>query len=336
MKARIPKQLTWWLALILLLSFCPARHRALAAEQLTVLHSAMAMSQSMPWIAQEIGLFQKYNLDLKLVFIGTSSLATAALLGGDADVAVAGAVGFVRAFVQGATEVVFIGGGKNILTHSIVASPAVQKPEDLRGKRIGVTRIGSNGHYFVIQVLRHIGLDPARDVIIRQVGAEQQVLTALMNNALDAGSMLSYGPSAVAQGFHYVIYGPDLRIPYVGVGLETRRSVLAKRAPVLGRFMRAMAEAAVVLHKDREFALKVLGKRLRINDRKVVEVLYDAEIMALEHRLDIKPEALQAILDEVSEIDPRAKKVKQQDMVDRRHLDELEKSGFFDRIWAGK
>jgi len=119
-----------------------------------------------------------------------------------------------------------------------------------------------------------------------------------MSGALDAAAMLSYGPSAVAQGFHYIIYGPDLRIPYVGTGLITRRSVLARRSQVLRRFMRAMAEAAVVLHADKEFSLKVLGKRLRVADRKVVESLYDAEIKALEQRLDIRPEALQAILDE--------------------------------------
>ena len=79
---------------------------------------------------------------------------------------------------------------------------------------------------------------------------------------------------------------------------STRRSVLARRSQVLRRFMRAMAEAAVVLHADKEFSLKVLGKRLRVADRKVVESLYDAEIKALEQRLDIRPEALQAILDE--------------------------------------
>ncbi|MBI4528393.1 MAG: ABC transporter substrate-binding protein [Deltaproteobacteria bacterium] len=336
MRALLLKPLNSSLVSILFFFFAFIPDRTVAAERLMALHSAMSMSQSMPWIAQEAGLFNKHKLDFQLVYISTSVLGTAALLGGDAEVAVSGAGGFVRAFVQGAGEIVFIGGVKNILSHSIVAGPRIKNPEDLKGKRIGVTRIGTNVHYFVIQALRHIGLDPARDVVIRQVGGEFQAIAALANDAIDAAAMLSYGPTAIAQGFHYVLYGPNLRIPYVGGGLITRRSILTKRPQILGRFMRAMAEASVILHTDKEFALKVLGRRLRVADRKIVEALYDSEIKALEQRLEIRPEALQAMLDEVSQTDPRARKVKHQDLVDRRYLDELEKSGFFERIWTGK
>ena len=93
-----------------------------------------------------------------------------------------------------------------------------------------------------------------------------------------------------------------------------------------------------VVHVDQIVSdgFQVLGKQLRVDDRKVLEGSYNAEITALERRLDIKPEALQAILDEVSQIDPRAKKVKPQDLMDRRYLDEMEKSGFFDKLWTEK
>jgi len=100
--------------------------------------------------------------------------------------------------------------------------------------------------------------------------------------------------------------------------------------------MRAMAEAAKVLHTDREFSYKVLGKQLQVDDRKVLDSAYNDEIKALEPRLMIKAEALQAILDEVSQVDPRAKKVKPQDLVDSRYLDEMQKGGFFDQLWSSK
>ncbi|MBI2181047.1 MAG: hypothetical protein HYU31_09570 [Deltaproteobacteria bacterium] len=92
----------------------------------------------------------------------------------------------------------------------------------------------------------------------------------------------------------------------------------------------------MILHTDREFTYKVLGKQLRLTDRKILDAAYNAEIKALEPRLVFKPEALQAILDEVAEIDSRAKKIKPQDLVDTRFLDEMEKSGFFDQLWSGK
>ena len=105
---------------------------------------------------------------------------------------------------------------------------------------------------------------------------------------------------------------------------------------MIGQFLRAMAEASKVMHTDREFVYKVLGKYLRINDRSVLDAAYNAEIKALEPRMVIKNEALQAILDEVAQTDPRAKKVKPQELIDTRYLDEMEKSGFFDQLWAKK
>jgi ABC-type nitrate/sulfonate/bicarbonate transport system substrate-binding protein len=64
---------------------------ASAADRLIGLHSAQVMSQSMPWIAQEAGLFKKYDLDFRLVFIPSSPVATAATINGDAEIQVTGA-----------------------------------------------------------------------------------------------------------------------------------------------------------------------------------------------------------------------------------------------------
>jgi hypothetical protein len=99
--------------------------------------------------------------------------------------------------------------------------------------------------------------------------------------------------------------------------------------------MRTMAEAAKVLHTDKEVVIKVLSKYLRIEDRKVLDQAYNAEIKALEPRMELRMEAVQAILDDISPADPRAKKFKPLDLYDRRYLDELEKSGFMDKLWGG-
>jgi hypothetical protein len=97
-----------------------------------------------------------------------------------------------------------------------------------------------------------------------------------------------------------------------------------------------MAEASKFLHTDKEFTYKVLTKQLRVENRNVLDAAYNAEIKVLEQRLEIKLEALQAILEDVAQIDPRAKKVKPQDLIDSRYLDEMDKSGFFDHLWGGK
>lgn len=306
-----------------------------AAEKLTLVNSSLVMSQSAPYIAQEAGLFRKHNLDFQLVYISSSGMVTAAMLAGDAEVALTGAVGFVRAFAQGSTDFVFIGSFKNILTHSIISGAELKRPEDLKGKKIGVTRIGSNSHYFTVQVIRRLGLDPLRDVTFIQTGGATENLAALLNGSIDAATMTAPGDAqAVARGYRFLVYGRDFRLPYAAASFATRRSIMAKRPQVIGQFMRAMAEAAKILHSDKDFVYKVLGKQWRVTDRKVLDAAYDAEIKALEPRLDLRPEAFKAILDEVSEIDPRAKKVKPEDLMDRRFLDEMDKSGFFNKLWA--
>ncbi|HEY6367771.1 MAG TPA: hypothetical protein VI585_23585, partial [Candidatus Binatia bacterium] len=128
----------------------------------------------------------------------------------------------------------------------------------------------------------------------------------------------------------------DLHIPYAAATLVTRRSSLRARAPVIDKFVRVMAEAVKIMFTDKELTYKVLGKQLRISDRKVLDAAYDEEIKVMERRLAFKTEAFQAILDEATKVDPRASKIKPQDLMDRRYLDGLERSGFFDKLWPGR
>ena len=324
-----------WLFLVSVLISAPSA--LLAADRLTTIFSARVMSQSMPWIAEEAGLFKKYNLDFHLVFVASSGIVTAALLGGDADMTLTGGIGNVVAYVWGSTDIVFVGGIKNVMTQSLVAGGAIKRPEDLKGKKIAVSRIGGNTHYFTIQALRRYGLEPNRDFSFIQSGGDPEAFAALVAGQVDAAALTPPTDArALASGFQYVLYGPDLKIPYAATAFVTKRSVIAKRTAVIGQFMKAMAEAAKIEHTDREFVYKVLGKYLRVNDRSILAAAYNAEIKALEPRLVIKNEALQAILDEVAQTDPRAKKVKPQELVDNRYLDEMEKSGFFDQLWAKK
>jgi ABC-type nitrate/sulfonate/bicarbonate transport system substrate-binding protein len=323
------------MALMLSTLIAPAVCRA--ADALVGIHSARVMSQSMPWMAQEAGLFKKYNIDFNLVFISSSSIVTAALLGGDAEMTITGAIGNVAAYVRGSTDVVFVGGVKNTMTQTLVAGGNIKRPEDLRGKKIGVSRIGGNSHYFTIQALRRYGMDATKDVQFIQTGGDPETLAAFMSGSIDVANLTPpTDAQAIAKGYHYVIYGPDLKIPYAATAFVTKRSVIAKRPQVIDNFMHAMAETAKLMHTDREFVYKVLGKYLRISDRNVLDSAYNAEIKVLEPRLVIKPEALQATLDELAQTDPRAKKMKPQELIDTRYLDEMEKTGFFDQLWGKK
>lgn len=310
-------------------------HMVRAADKFTTIYSARVMAQALPWIAEEAGLFKKYNLDHSLVFIASSSIVTAALLGGDPDMTMTGGVGNVIAFARGSTDIVYVGSAKNMMTQNIIAGGNLKRPEDLKGKRIAVSRIGSNSHYFTIQALRRHGLEPNRDYTFLQSGGDPESLTALLTGNIEVACLTPpTDVQALARGYHYVIYGPDLKIPYAATSFVTKRSTIARRPQVMMQYMRAMGEASKILHTDREFVYKVLGKQLRVSDRTILDSAYNAEIRVMEPRLALKAEAFQAILDEVAQTEPKAKSVKPQELTDQRFLNDMEKSGFWDQIWA--
>jgi NitT/TauT family transport system substrate-binding protein len=327
----------YWTSYILLASILlsPAS-RLFAADKVNMIYTARVMSQAYPWFAQEAGLFKKYDLDVPLVFVTPGAPSVAAILSGDSEIAIIGAASITRPFVQGNKDPVLIGGVKSLLTHSILAKPDIKRPEQLKGKRIGVSRIGSNPHYFAVQALRHFGID-SREVSFIQAGGAPETLAALVAQGIDAAVLtVPTDAQALKLGYHYVVYGPDLGIAYAATTITTRRSIIAKRGPVISRVMRALAEAAKIMHTDREYMYKVMAKYLRVDDRKLLEASFNVEGKALEPRLALKLAGIQSTLDEIAPTEPRAKAVKPQEMIDTRYLDEMEKSGFMEQLWGAR
>jgi ABC-type nitrate/sulfonate/bicarbonate transport system substrate-binding protein len=133
-------------------------------------------------------------------------------------------------------------------------------------------------------------------------------------------------------GYNYVIDGREIKPPYVATGFVTLRSVIAKRPKVVSQFMHAMAESLKIMVTDRDLAFRLMAKKIGLTDRKVFDAAYTQELKVLEPRLDIKPIAIQATLDEIAKTDPRAKQVKAEQLIDRRFLEEMEKDGTFERL----
>jgi ABC-type nitrate/sulfonate/bicarbonate transport system substrate-binding protein len=304
-----------------------------AVEKLVGLQSAPSIAMAVPWFAEEARLYPKYDLDFQLVYIASSGIVTAAMSGGNGSVAMAGGEGPIRAFLSGNTDFVFIGSVKNVLTHSIMGKPDIKRPEDLKGKRIGVGRIGGNSHYYAQYAMRQKGMDLALDTNYIQTGGAPETFLALASGAVDAASITTPQDTRAAfQGFNYVIDGRELKPPYVATGFVTLRSVIAKRPKVISQFMRMMAESYKIMRTDRDLAFRLMAKKIGLTDRKVFDAAYTAELKVLEPRLEIKPIAIQATLDEIAKTDPRAKQVKAEQLIVRRFLEEMEKDGTYDRL----
>jgi ABC-type nitrate/sulfonate/bicarbonate transport system substrate-binding protein len=125
-----------------------------------------------------------------------------------------------------------------------MGKPDIKRPEDLKGKRIGVGRIGGNSHYFAQCAMRQKGMDLARDTNFIQTGGAPETFLALSTGAVDAASITTPQDTRAAfAGFNYVIDGRKLKPPYVATGFVTLRSIIAKRPKVISQFMHMMAES---------------------------------------------------------------------------------------------
>ena len=188
----------------------------------------------MPWIADEVGLFKKYDLEFQLVFISSAAMVTAAMLSGDGEVAITGGESITRAFTQGVTELIFVASAQEYPDPQYLGKARNQNSRGSEGQKAGADPAGSNSHYFVIQALRKYGMAPT-DLNFIQTGGQVENLAALLSGAVDAATMTgpSGGGKAMAQGFRYVVYGPDLHIPFAAATLVTRRSSIRTRGPVI-------------------------------------------------------------------------------------------------------
>jgi NitT/TauT family transport system substrate-binding protein len=290
---------------------------------LTVAYSSLVASQSPSWIAKEAGVYDRYGLDVNLVYISSAQQNVAALLAGETDVAISGGTGIITPTLQGA-DIVTFAGTKNQLAGRIMARPEIQSVTDLKGKRVGVTRLGGNSHYMGIVALQKYGMSPDRDVIFIGAGGTPEIVGALTAGSLDAGVIVTPGDYvAEKRGFKPILDMTPMAIPYPATQGTARRALLASKEEAIWRYTQALADAVQLYKDDRELALRIIGDYTRMDDREALETGYEVEraIMASDLRPDLT--AVQAVIDEAAQDEPRAKDTRPEDYVDFRFVDRL-------------
>jgi NitT/TauT family transport system substrate-binding protein len=290
---------------------------------LTIAYSSLVASQSPSWIAQEAGVYDRYGLDVNLVYISSAQQNVAALLSGETDVAISGGTGIIIPTLQGA-DIVTFAGTKNQLAGRIMARPEIHSVTDLKGKRVGVTRLGGNSHYMGIVALQRYGMSPDRDVLFIGAGGTPEIVGALTAGSLDAGVLVTPGDYiAEKRGFPAILDMTPMAIPYPATQGTARRTVLAGKEEGIWRYTQALADAVQLYKDDRELALRIIGEYMKLDDREALETGYEIEraIMASDLRPDLV--AVQAVIDEASADEPRAKDTKPEDYVDFRFVDRL-------------
>lgn len=195
----------------------------LSSQKILVGYSSPSGSQAVVWLSKDAGSFQRQGLDVELIFVPAGSKMTQALLAGDIKIAQVGGVAPISARLRGA-EVKIVAVSYNTLALSLMSQKEIRSLADLKGKRIGITRFGSNSDFALRYVLKKNGI-AEREMVILQFGDPPSTFAALQAGTIQAGIM-SYPTTAVAikKGYKELIEmsqiglefpGPTLPLPIV-------------------------------------------------------------------------------------------------------------------------
>ena len=304
-------------------------------QTLTAFYTAPVVSMAPMWIAKEAGFFKKQGLDVRVVFIGSGPSGTSAVLAGEVDVGIIGGFAPTRAILGGAKGLVIIGQSKNRMTGNIVGKKEIASVQDLKGKRLGIDRIGSNPDMFTQAALSRFQIDPLKDLQYIQLGQIGQGIPALKAGSIDA--LTTGAPHdlfAQRLGFKVILDITALKIPLAATVLVSARGTVERKQPELTKFIRAYAEAIHYFLTNPEGTAQIITKYTKVEDREVVAYAIQSEAKAMERTLQVDPKGIELILGLISKSVPEAASAKTADFYDPRFFTELKDSGFLKRLWG--
>jgi len=321
------------LCLLFLLTMTHSFGDAQPLEKLRVAYTVIAPTQATIWTAKEMGFYAKHGLDVDLVLLVGAPLAVTALVSGETPIVHAGASAVVTSNLQG-SGAVLVAGGANRFPYVLFVTDEIKRVEDLRGKKFGVSRIGSADNAAAITVLNRFGIKET-DVTYVQAGSIPARLAAMQTNALQA-TLLQAPETLKAKeiGMRSLLDFTKLDVEWQQNGVATTRDYIKKKPDTVRRFIRAYVEGSHYNLTNPKGAQKILQKYLAIKDTKSVEESYNEIVAKLTLKVPYPTEpGIQLYLDQLKIKNPKAAQAKPSDFTDTSFLKELESSGFIDKLY---
>jgi NitT/TauT family transport system substrate-binding protein len=313
------------LAPIMIAMFLPG---VVAGAPLRIAYSAISGAIATLWVAQEAGYFKRDALDTELLYIGGGSLLIQSMLNGDVPFAYGPSVPVINAALRGA-DLVFIANTGNALVFSIMSRPEIKQPANLKGKKIGVTRLGGSTDWALDAALKQWGIQ-RRELLVIQTGGMPEGLAGLASGSLDA--VVLSPPSnfrALKAGMHELVDAGQLGIVFPNTPLSTTRSFIKSQQDTVLRFLRGFTQGLNRLRTDKPFSMKVLSKFTKVVDSETLEELY--QTYAVRYSGDPIPYVRAEGVEEILKRTPgkEAQGAKAGEFIDNSLLKNLEQSGWF-------
>jgi ABC-type nitrate/sulfonate/bicarbonate transport system substrate-binding protein len=285
------------------------------------------------WVARDTGIFHKHGIDPTIVNVRNAQVGMSALAGGETQFHVGSATGTSIGAMAGGLDLAFIAGLINKLDGAFVVNSSIRSPADLKGKKIGVQSIGGGVWMFTMLAFEHWGLDPDRDKIQFRILGDQSVQAqAIAQNVIDGGYLsYSYAAQLERQGYRIMADLIKMGIPYQGLGVMAKRSLIDKNPELPERALRALVEAITFVNNPsgKNLVVKSLMKELRLAKTEDAQAGYEMMRVLFEKRIYPNVEGLRNVVRLLGRTSEPIRKLKVEDIVDDRVVRKLEKEGLF-------
>lgn len=291
----------------------------------------------LPWfVAKDARIFEKHGIDFDPVFIGASSALFNAMLSGAADLAGSGGPAVISNILKGG-DIIHITAMVPRFTQSIIVKAEIKKPEDMAGKKIGVSRLGTVTHFALQTALDGYGV---KNVTILQMGGQPEAFAGLSRGSVD-GAVFSppYNFQLKKQGYHELLSPNDLAklTDFITNGIVARRSVAEKDKDTVIKTIKGTAEAIKIIQTDKEFTKKVMNKWMPMKDTDLIEQSYRFATENYAKEGMVPEAALRGMVKQMVQSNLADAKMASATPLtayyDNRYVEEVKRSGFFDQLW---
>jgi NitT/TauT family transport system substrate-binding protein len=301
-------------------------------RKIKVAHAFISAETLPIWVGLDQKLFEKYGLQVEAVPLQTSAQVAPAMASGDVQVALTTGTGELEFDLSGGDHVI-VAGYSNDMRYFLMAKPEVQRVEDLRGKKVGITRRGG-----AIDIAAHIfaerhGMEYGRDMAILELGTAQNQVQGLVAGSVDAAIVaLPTNLLAEREGFHLVEDTKQLGVKNPTNVIAVRRDYLKNNPDVVRDYLKAHVEAVERARKDKALAVRLLGQGTGSDDQDLLEKSYDLWLQDLQDVPYPSPQAIQGALDSIAIEKPEAKSHQPSEFYDDTLVRELDQSGFIKSV----
>jgi len=306
---------------------------ALAPHKVVYTFGGLNERSAILWVARDAGIFHKYGIEPTIVNVRNAQVGMSALAGGESHFHVGSATGTSIGAMAGGLDLAYIAGLINKLDGAFMVNPSIKTPADLKGKRIGVQSIGGGVWMFSMLAFEHWGLNPERDNIQFRIIGDQSVLAqAITQNIIDGGYLgYAYGAQLERQGYRMLGDLMKMGIPYQGLGMIAKRSLIDRTPEIPERTLRAMVETVTYVQNpaNKAAVVRTLVKELRLSKIEDAQAGYEVMRTLYDRRIYPNLEGLRNVVRLLGRSNEQIRKLKVEDIVDDRVVKKLEREGLF-------